>query len=692
MIKKFLNFVFDPERASPSFDDLPYNKQVDELILFLKSKLGNSAANKSMHERIEEYLANPYKVKILDFPNAYLTIEQYLSRDTSRNTFTQAALRGLISEKYEELLEIDSFRLIFHSMENQELHLSKLLLQNVIRDATDVVGDNKDGFLSKASSWLNGLPEIVNPFLLFDDLAYSKENKSVFFAKIAQLVATEIKSKMGQNYVLKTFQNNYDALAEQYKLLDSFPFIISLIPNEYLDGDKINILSKHQLSKTLLEKVKSLELVNKQLANRNEAFRNSQAQVQIKSKEANYSSRLLSEIMNAVKEGIITANSSSKIIMVNQEAEAIFGYEPGEMIGMPIANIMPQDYRPMHNKGMNRYMRTRESKIMKQNVILEGLRKNGEVFPLEINISNLQIDGQDLFTAAVRDITDRIKIESELRHANSKLEQVVSKRTGELQLAKQELEKLLADKSANLETTESELATSIEKLKSSNAELERFAYIASHDLQEPLRTVGSYVQLIERKFPDEINPELKEYIGFAVGGVKRMQSIIRDLLELSRVGSREVNLKSIRLSDVIFSLSNTMKDRIESSQAEILLENDIHFTADQPQITQLMQNLVGNALKFTKEGTTPIVKINAWETDTAYHFSIADNGIGIEPEFHERIFIIFQRLHNLHEYTGTGIGLALCKKIIDRHNGQIMVESALGEGATFKFSLPKVNL
>ncbi|MEM8640140.1 MAG: ATP-binding protein [Cyanobacteria bacterium P01_G01_bin.54] len=228
-----------------------------------------------------------------------------------------------------------------------------------------------------------------------------------------------------------------------------------------------------------------------------------------------------------------------------------------------------------------------------------------------------------------------------------------------------------------------------QELARSNAELERFAYIASHDLQEPLNLVTSYVQLLEMRYAQALDQDALDFINFAVEGVSHMQALIDDLLSYSRVETRGERFKPVSLSDVLTRVLQPLQHRLEERQVHIEQDPLPTVWGDSTQLIQLLQNLLGNSLKFC-QSACPEIQIRTQEQKNYWQFSIQDNGIGIEDQFHERIFLIFQRLHTRDEYPGTGIGLAICKKIVERHGGSIWVESELGQGATFYFTLPKV--
>ena len=226
-------------------------------------------------------------------------------------------------------------------------------------------------------------------------------------------------------------------------------------------------------------------------------------------------------------------------------------------------------------------------------------------------------------------------------------------------------------------------------LKRSNAELEQLAYVASHDMQEPLRMIASYLQLVERRYADQLDADGKEFIGYAVDGAKRMQALIQDLLAYSRVGTKGHPPAPVDAAAVLRTALAHLELAINESAATITADPLPWVMGDGGQLLQLIQNLLANAIKF--RGTAPPrVHVGCQPDGDSWRFEVRDNGIGIDPEFAERIFVMFQRLHSRSAYPGTGIGLALCKRIVERHGGRLWVEPAEGGGSVFKFTLPQV--
>lgn len=226
------------------------------------------------------------------------------------------------------------------------------------------------------------------------------------------------------------------------------------------------------------------------------------------------------------------------------------------------------------------------------------------------------------------------------------------------------------------------------ELERKNKELEQFAYVASHDLQEPLRTVSNYVELLEEKYSDTADLETKKHISFIKGATSKMQNLIKDLLDISRIG-RSALRSAIDCNEILRTVIVELEVSIKESDAVITSTVLPIVMGNEIELKQLFQNLISNAIKFRKKNVAPRITITAEEKNTEYLFTITDNGIGIPEKYKDKVFIIFQRLHNTDEYPGTGIGLATCNKIVTLHKGKIWVESVLGEGSTFHFTISK---
>lgn len=243
----------------------------------------------------------------------------------------------------------------------------------------------------------------------------------------------------------------------------------------------------------------------------------------------------------------------------------------------------------------------------------------------------------------------------------------------------------------SLQSLNQELKKSNQELAMSNKELEQFAYVASHDLQEPLRMNTSFLTLIEKKYAPHLDEKGRQYIHFAVDGALRLKTIILDLLEYSRVGKVQIPSEEVDVNLMLEELQSLLQTNIEENNARLIWSDLPKIKIQKPYLWQLLQNIISNAIKYRREEVDPEIEVSVIEEAKNWHFIIKDNGLGIPQEYHKKIFIIFQRLHGKEKYSGTGIGLAICKKIVDNLGGRIWVESQIDKGSTFHFSLPKKN-
>lgn len=638
-----------------------------EFVAFLNRQLLYLNTENPLKQYSDAFLKKDNTAKQEQLPQLYLRYEQQITGWNNLDKVTTQELRSKIRDAFPKLVESPALKLIFDREINQEISLCSRFLIDLLDQALRVLGQAKDKFFDQSKQWIEQLPKPEGPYPFLPIADFETADFIEYLKRVSFCICEALNRQMGANFTEACYNKSYNNIASSYKQLDVFPTIIRLIPRKYLDEDKVGLLSKHQLTNALLEKVVDLERLNKQLEQMNLDLIDARTNLEIANAKSEHSLRLLQEIMKTVKEGIITSDASGQIIMVNEEVERIWGYSIEELKQMNIVELMPNRYKMRHKEGMKRYIKTGVSHSMNKLLSMEGLKKDGTEFCLEINISDLQFEGQHLFTAVVRDITERKAFEEALRTSKRQLEH----RTYEL------------------EGAQAKMNIIIDELRESNQELERFAYIASHDLQEPLRTVSSYVQIIGRELNGEEYAYLQEYISFAVGGVHRMRSLIEDLLLYSRVGRKAYRPSEVELGEIVEFISLDLAEIIKITGAQIVLQRSSSLIADRSQIRQLLQNLISNSIKFRQEGLPPKVFIDCSETEDFWQVKIQDNGIGIAPQAVETIFIIFHRLHPRHEYPGTGIGLAICKKIIDRHGGKIWVESIPGEGSTFYFTIPK---
>jgi PAS domain S-box-containing protein len=359
-------------------------------------------------------------------------------------------------------------------------------------------------------------------------------------------------------------------------------------------------------------------------------------------------------LLESAPDAIVIMCAKGKIQLVNKQCERIFGYQKDELIGYNVELLLPELFRATGQEQPRLIYDAPGVRSTDIGLEVLGRRKNGEEFPVEISISPLETEEGLLVTAAIRDISEKKRLEKEIREANVTLEKKVQQRTAELEIK--------------------------------NKELEQFAYVASHDLQEPLRTTSSFVELLRKQYHGRLDEHADRYIDYVIQSSDRMKTLIKDLLDYSRIG-REKQFEPV---DCNIAFAEVLADL-----AEVIKENHATITAGPlpvvnafpTELKLLFQNLLSNSIKFRKPGVAPDIGISATKENGFWHFQIRDNGIGIDKQYQQRIFIIFQRLHNRSVYEGSGIGLAHCKKIVELHGGKIWVVSEAGKGSTFHFTL-----
>jgi PAS domain S-box-containing protein len=349
-------------------------------------------------------------------------------------------------------------------------------------------------------------------------------------------------------------------------------------------------------------------------------------------------------LLEAAPDAMVVVNVAGEIVLLNVQTEKQFGYSRDELLGQKVKNIIPEGFAERLIADALRSVEDALAQQIGTGIELIGRRKDGSDFPMELMLSPLGSAEGILVTAAIRDITARKKAELYL------------------------LQK-------------------IEELNRSNVELGQFAYIASHDLQEPLRMVASYTQLLSKRYKGKLDSNADEFIAFAVDGASRMHRLIQDLLAFSRVETKGQDLLDTSSEVALQQALINLRGAIEESSALVTHDPLPTVLADEMQLIQLFQNLIGNSIKYQNPGIPRIHISVARDENKKWTFSVKDNGLGIDPQYFERIFGLFQRLHRREEFAGTGIGLAICKKIMERHGGVISVESQPGLGSTFSFAL-----
>lgn len=350
-------------------------------------------------------------------------------------------------------------------------------------------------------------------------------------------------------------------------------------------------------------------------------------------------------LLESAPDAMVIIDEKGLIQLVNAQTENIFGYTKDEMLGQKPEMLVPERFRPNSTETEPFFSYSLRHHTEGEKHDLWGQRKNGEEFPIEISSSPLEIEEGVLTSVAIRDITARKQAELELEAFN-------------------------------------------QQLQYKNKELEQFAFIASHDLQEPLGTVISLIDLLERKNAHNLNESGKKDLGYVKQATNRMSELIKGLLDYSRIGRNRV-LTKVDCNELLLDIRNDLASHFKETGAKIRMKDLPKIVGCEIELRLLFQNLISNAIKFRKPDTAPVINITAKKIDAFWQFAVQDNGIGISNEHREKIFVIYQRLHNRRLYPGSGIGLAHCRKIVDLHGGKIWVDGDSNNGSTFFFTLDR---
>jgi PAS domain S-box-containing protein len=349
------------------------------------------------------------------------------------------------------------------------------------------------------------------------------------------------------------------------------------------------------------------------------------------------------EMLDGTPIATIAVDYSGHIIFANLRAESLFGYARGELAEQQIEILIPERFHTQHPKLREQFELHPNARPMGAGRDLFARKKDGTEFPVEIGLNPLQTEHGSFVLAAVVDLTERKRMENEILQTNH-------------------------------------------ALVASNLELQQFAFVASHDLREPVRQMAALSDLLNQDYRDKLDADGRRLIDEITSSCKRLEILSRDLLVMARVESREIALNPLALAEVFKDAVELLGASIAEKKAVVTADTLPVVLGDRSQLTRLLLNLIGNALKYVKNGA-PEVHVASRRDGGEWIVSVSDNGIGIDAKDFETIFQIFRRLHTASQYTGTGIGLAVCRRIVQRHGGKIWVESAPGKGSTFSFSL-----
>jgi two-component system, LuxR family, sensor kinase FixL len=353
----------------------------------------------------------------------------------------------------------------------------------------------------------------------------------------------------------------------------------------------------------------------------------------------------LRAIVETAADGIVLMDAHGKVTLFNAACERIFGYAAAEIVGDNVKQLMPEPYHGEHDRYLLNYQESGQRKIIGIGRRVLGRRKSGEIFPLDLSVGEAIAEQNILYVGILRDVSDRVR-------------------------AEEQRERL------------------IEQLAKSNEEQTHFVHAASHDLREPLRMISTFCKRLSNDYSDRLDTRGAEYLSLAVAASEHMKRLLDDLVEFAQLSDGAERSSRFDANRVVDQVADGLKLAVQRSGGEITRGQLPEISANPNRFERLMQNLISNALKYVAEDVAPRVHIDATREGGFWRFSVADNGIGIEPRHFERIFEPFRRLHGRERYEGAGLGLAICRKIVEGFGGALIVESSVGQGAKFSFTIP----
>ncbi|ESQ78608.1 PAS domain S-box protein [Asticcacaulis sp. YBE204] len=353
-------------------------------------------------------------------------------------------------------------------------------------------------------------------------------------------------------------------------------------------------------------------------------------------------------VFDHASDGLMTLNAHGVIDSFNPACEAMFGYAAADVIGRHMKVLLPEPYHSGHDGAIRYFETTQDQRTSAGDgpEPAQGRRKDGSVFPMDLSFRQFTLDDAIGFCGIVRDMTE-VRAEADRRDSL------------------------------------------LEKLIDSNTELERFAYVASHDMQEPVRMIANFSEIIRDDYADRLDADAKEYLDILAGSAERLQAMIRDLLQYARLGREGLTYAEIDLYDQLSHVRENLGEMIRESKAVVRIDPMPRVHGNAVQLLRLFQNLIANAIKYQPADNVPHVVVSARDDGTQWRFCVADNGVGIDGAFHQHVFEPFRRLQQWDQVQGTGLGLAICRRIVENHDGRMWLDSAPGDGSRFYFTLSK---
>ncbi|MCI0415819.1 PAS domain S-box protein [bacterium] len=520
-----------------------------------------------------------------------------------------------------------------HRFLNNRLVLFRTILLDNEKLGTVFIESNLQEMYSRINRYaLIALAVTVASLLVA--LLLSSKLQRVISTPILRLAHTASEVSKKKDYSIRAVKKSMDEIGV---LVEDFNEMLNQIQHK----DAALLESYEQLEKRVLERTKDLQ---------QEIIERTKAEGALRKSELRFRS-----VAYSANDAIISADQDGNILSWSKGAEKIFGYIEEEVLGQPLTIIMPERYRKTHKEGIERFKATGETRVIGRTIELHGLRKDGIEFPAELSIASWVTGDERYFSGIIRDITERKRVEDEIRKLNIELEKRVRERTAELEAA--------------------------------NKELEAFSYSVSHDLRAPLRKIDGFSQALLEDYESKLDEQGKDYLNRVRASSQRMAGLIDDILNLSRVTRTEMRRESVDLSSLAKSIVSDLQQTQMGRNVTVMIQNGVVANGDAHLLRVLLENLIGNAWKFTARHPKANIEFGCMSQNGRPVFFVRDDGAGFDMAYADKLFGPFQRLHSSATFEGTGIGLATVQRIVNRHGGRVWAEGSVEIGATFYFTV-----
>ncbi len=632
MIKKIHRFLQNLIKPNTLYAETDH-QIASNLIGYMTKLISIPMQAKTVLEQADAFLKLPVQVQEKELPKTYLLMEQYIVEVDALKKYSRKSLRSEVFSKFPMINEITTIAFIFQENTDLSCYLCRLYLGTVLTKLETILGEIYSNEIRETKKWLYQYPNSssklpVNLTILIGDdkdfVGILRQISNSLFIKVGDYLGTET--------AIRIWENTYQEINEVYGGLETFPNILQLLPSQILDDTKLRLLSRVQIETTLLKQASELKAMNDQLVSKNEELYKVQNALLIAKNLEKETHQLMSTVMETVGECIITIDENSIIVMANRETEETWGYENGELQGQKLEILMPPEFRNQHHQGLSCYLNMEKSQILGKWVIVSACKKDGTVFPIELKIMETKIGEKRLFTAALHDITERIKNENLLKQKNEELDIIMHK--------------------------------------------------ASHDLRGPITSILALTQLIESQPENYV-----QYTKMIEKSIYRLDETIRDLMSFGQLSNPNIVASKVNLyalfKEVIEAICRI--DGFDEVRIDLDFEASFSFMAKSNLLKSIFQNLIANSVNYRRKEIASFIHISVLVGKNIV-ITIRDNGQGIAPQYHAKIFDRFYRANT--KIAGTGLGLYIVRKSAESLGGTIEMESVENEGTTFYLTLP----